>query len=155
MRIDWSKDYYAILQVPRFSSFDELKKSYRELAKKYHPDLNPGNKLAEERFKEINQAYDVLSDAQNKTIYDERLRNPASYRTRDFQQQQYDQFRRRQYEQYKQEQGEQFRRAQERQRKAREESESPNYDISPMRVIYFVLFVLFILRNCSHRAFLP
>lgn len=155
MRIDWSKDYYAILHVPRFSSFDALKKSYRELAKKYHPDVNPGNKQAEERFKEITNAYDVLSDPQNKLIYDERLRNPAAHRTREFQQQQYDQFRRRQYEQYKQEQREQFQRAQERQRKAREEANSPNYDISPMRIIYFVLFVLFILRNCSHRAFLP
>ena len=55
------KDYYELLEVSRDCSGDELKKSYRRLAMKYHPDRNPGNKEAELHFKEINEAYEVLN----------------------------------------------------------------------------------------------
>ena len=56
------RDYYEVLGVDRNASEDDIKKAYRKAAKKYHPDLNPGNKEAEEKFKEANEAYDVLSD---------------------------------------------------------------------------------------------
>src|SRR3989337_68370 len=56
------EDYYQILGVDRNASGEEIKKAYRKLAMKHHPDRNPGNKQAEERFKEINEAYAVLSD---------------------------------------------------------------------------------------------
>ncbi|MCX7913209.1 MAG: molecular chaperone DnaJ [Thermodesulfovibrionales bacterium] len=65
-----SKDYYKILNVSKDASQDEIKKAFRKLARKYHPDLNPGDKSAEEKFKEINEAYAVLSDPQKRKEYD-------------------------------------------------------------------------------------
>jgi len=64
-------DYYEALEVSRNSTGDEIKKSYRRLAMKYHPDRNPGDKEAEERFKIINEAYQVLSDKEKRAIYDQ------------------------------------------------------------------------------------
>ncbi len=68
------KDYYKILGVSESASADEIKRAYRELAKKYHPDRNPGDKNAEERFKEISEAYGVLSDPQKRAQYDQMRR---------------------------------------------------------------------------------
>src|SRR6201987_1555584 len=65
------KDLYAVLGVGRSAPADEIKKAYRKLARKHHPDLNPGNKQAEERFKEISVAHDVLTDASKRKLYDE------------------------------------------------------------------------------------
>jgi curved DNA-binding protein len=65
------KDYYKILGVERGASVDDIKKAYRKLAMKYHPDRNPGDKQAEERFKEMNEAYQVLSDPQKRSRYDQ------------------------------------------------------------------------------------
>ena len=65
------RDYYEILGVPRSAKEQEIKKAYRKLARKYHPDLNPQNKQAEEKFKEIQEAYEVLSDADKRRKYDQ------------------------------------------------------------------------------------
>lgn len=64
-------DYYEILGVSRNASEDEIKKAYRKMAMKYHPDRNPGDKVAEEKFKEIKEAYEILSDAQRRSRYDQ------------------------------------------------------------------------------------
>jgi len=65
------RDYYEILGVSRDASEEDIKKAYRRLALKYHPDRNPGDKEAEERFKEITEAYEVLSDPQKRRQYDQ------------------------------------------------------------------------------------
>ncbi|WP_338431083.1 J domain-containing protein [Synechococcus elongatus] len=65
------KDYYATLGVGRAASADEIKKAFRRLARQYHPDMNPGDKVAEARFKEINEAYEVLSDTDKRRKYDQ------------------------------------------------------------------------------------
>ena len=64
------RDYYEVLGIGKSASVEDLKNAYRRLALKYHPDKNPGNKEAEEKFKEINEAYEVLSDSEKKSRYD-------------------------------------------------------------------------------------
>lgn len=64
------RDYYEVLGVSKTASEDEIKKAYRSLAKKYHPDMNPGDKEAEVKFKEVNEAYAVLSDSEKRSKYD-------------------------------------------------------------------------------------
>jgi curved DNA-binding protein len=73
------RDLYQILGVPRAAGIDEIKRQYRRLAKKYHPDVNPGNKQAEEKFKEVTAASEVLSDPKRRKLYDEF--GPDSLRT--------------------------------------------------------------------------
>ncbi|MBI4668021.1 MAG: molecular chaperone DnaJ [Elusimicrobia bacterium] len=65
------RDIYEVLGVPRNATDDEIKGAYRKLALKYHPDRNPGDKQSEEKFKEINQAYEVLADSQKRQLYDQ------------------------------------------------------------------------------------
>ena len=65
------RDYYEVLGVDKSASADEIKKAYRKSAMKYHPDRNPGDKTAEEKFKELGEAYEVLSDEQKRARYDQ------------------------------------------------------------------------------------
>ncbi|MBN2281207.1 MAG: molecular chaperone DnaJ [Candidatus Marinimicrobia bacterium] len=65
------KDYYSLLGISRGASQEDIKKAYRKMAVKYHPDKNPGNKEAEEKFKEVSEAYSVLSDEKKKSLYDQ------------------------------------------------------------------------------------
>lgn len=78
------KDYYAVLGVDKQASQEEIKKAYRKLALKYHPDKNPGDKLAEEKFKEIAEAHQVLSDPANRKKYDQLGANWRQYEHADF-----------------------------------------------------------------------
>ena len=72
VRREWfDKDYYAVLGVPKNASASEIKKAYRKLAQQHHPDANAGNAEAEERFKEISAAHDVLGDEERRKRYDE------------------------------------------------------------------------------------
>src|SRR5579871_2181440 len=64
-------DYYKTLGVERGADAEEIRKAYRKLARKYHPDLNPGDKSAEERFKKVQEAYDILNDPKKKQMYDQ------------------------------------------------------------------------------------
>ncbi len=68
---DEKRDYYEVLGVDKSASQDQIKRAYRKLAKKYHPDMNPGDKEAEAKFKEANEAYEILSDEQKKARYDQ------------------------------------------------------------------------------------
>src|SRR6516162_9053631 len=65
------KDYYGTLGVKKSASADDIRKAFRKLARKYHPDVNPGDKKSEEKFKEISEANDVLSDPKKRKIYDQ------------------------------------------------------------------------------------
>src|SRR5580693_715380 len=65
------KDYYGTLGVKKTASADDIRKAFRKLARKYHPDVNPGDKKAEEKFKEISEANDVLSELKKRKIYDQ------------------------------------------------------------------------------------
>ena len=66
-----ARDYYDILGLSKSASDSEIKSSYRKLAMKYHPDRNPGDKKAEEKFKEISESYEILKDPQKKSAYDQ------------------------------------------------------------------------------------
>ena len=72
------ENYYSILNVPNTANEDQIKQAYRALAMKYHPDKNPDNKIAEEKFKRISEAYSVLSDSQKRKEYDLSMSNPFS-----------------------------------------------------------------------------
>jgi molecular chaperone DnaJ len=71
MATDTKRDFYEVLGVNRSASEADIKKAFRKLARKYHPDVNPGNKTAEQKFKEINEAYEILSDAKKRQQYDQ------------------------------------------------------------------------------------
>src|SRR5207248_5663002 len=78
IRREWfDKDYYQVLGVPKNATPADIKKAYRKLAQKFHPDASPGNKEAENRFKEISAAHDVLGDPEKRTQYD-RVRDMAA-----------------------------------------------------------------------------
>src|SRR6185295_9728825 len=66
-----NQDYYGTLGVAKDAPLDEIRKAYRKLARKYHPDLNPGDKAAEDRFKKVQEAYDVLGDSKKRQMYDQ------------------------------------------------------------------------------------
>src|SRR3954467_13247715 len=66
-----TKDYYSTLGVKKSATAEDIRKAFRKLARKYHPDVNPGDKKAEEKFKEISEANDVLSDEKKRKIYDQ------------------------------------------------------------------------------------
>src|SRR5579859_5792754 len=66
-----NKDYYAILGVKKTATAEEIRKAFRKLARKFHPDVNPGDKKAEEKFKEISEANDILSDEKKRKVYDQ------------------------------------------------------------------------------------
>src|ERR1700687_3114040 len=66
-----TKDYYGILGIKKTATADEIRKAFRKAARKYHPDVNPGDKKAEEKFKEISEANDVLSDDKKRKVYDQ------------------------------------------------------------------------------------
>lgn len=65
------RDYYSVLEVSRSASLEDIKKAYRKLALKYHPDKNPGNRQAEDRFKEVSEAYEILRDPEKRQMYDQ------------------------------------------------------------------------------------
>ncbi len=64
------KDYYSTLGIKKDAKADEIKKSYRRLARKFHPDVNPNDKAAEDKFKEVQEAYDILSDDKKRKVFD-------------------------------------------------------------------------------------
>src|SRR6204780_3134914 len=66
-----TKDYYAVLGIKKTATADDIRKAFRKLARKHHPDVNPGDKKAEEKFKEISEANEVLSDPKKRKIYDQ------------------------------------------------------------------------------------
>ena len=65
------QDYYELLGIARKAPQKEIRQAYRKLARKYHPDLNPGDKSSEEKFKQVQEAYDVLSDTKKRQMYDQ------------------------------------------------------------------------------------
>lgn len=76
------KDLYELLEVPRGASREDIRKAHRRLVREYHPDTNPGDPRAEDRFKEVQRAYEVLSDEEKRREYDGRLRASSSQRAR-------------------------------------------------------------------------
>jgi curved DNA-binding protein CbpA len=66
-----TRDHYETLGLKRGASEEEIRKAYRKLARKFHPDLNPGDKVAEDRFKDVQEAYDILNDPKKRQMYDQ------------------------------------------------------------------------------------